>query len=111
MKIVTWKPIVAIVLVLALVSATSFAASSDSSILDRPASLEKQGGDTGAMMLLDVALVRPISFVGLVMGSVTWLVAAPFALMADGTAGIEKISRPLVVEPAKYTFKRSVGDL
>lgn len=104
------KPFIAFMLILALVSVSSFARASGS-ILDRPAALEESKSDSGAMMMLDVALVRPISFVGLVLGSVTWLVAAPFALMADGTAGIEKISKPLVVDPAKYTFKRSVGNL
>lgn len=110
MRIASLKPIIAILLILTLVSATSFAVGNDSAI-EKPTTIGQQEEETsGGLMMLDVLLVRPVSFVGLALGSVTWLIAAPFALMADGTKGIEKISKPLVVEPAKYTFKRSVGD-
>jgi len=104
------KPFVAVMLILALFGFTSIAGASE--ILSERPTIEAPGQEpSGGDMLLDIALVRPMSFVGLLIGSVTWVVAAPFALIADGTDGIEKISGPLVVEPAKYTFVRPVGEM
>ncbi|HTO52044.1 MAG TPA: hypothetical protein VMR50_01560 [Myxococcota bacterium] len=56
----------------------------------------------------DVFIMRPVSFMGLLFGSVTLGVTAPiwaaFDLRDAGT-----ITHNLVVEPAQFTFGRRIG--
>ncbi len=103
------RVIIAILLVVSLVGATTGFASDD--LADARPSVSEMGEPTGGEMMLDALLLRPFGFAGLIIGCAVWVVAVPFALMADGTAGVEKISKPLVVEPAKYTFARPMGKI
>jgi hypothetical protein len=108
MSLAKCKPIMAIVLILSLLSVSvGFAANADP-FTARPAVMDEE--PTGAEMLLDVALVRPISLLGMIVGAVGWVIAAPLAAIADGSEGFSKVSQKLVVTPAKYTFYRSVGE-
>ena len=110
MRLPKWKAIVAFTLVFSLVGFTTlYAADSVATTGDQQAIVLEEEDASGGAVLLDVLLVRPISFGGMLLGCAVWLVAAPFALMADGTEGLGKVSDTLVVGPAKYTFKRSVG--
>ncbi len=114
MRLPKWKAIVALLMALTLTSATfalaaDYAAPADAG--QQAVQADEGNKPGGSAVLLDVIIVRPLSFGSLILGSAVWLIAAPFALMADGTEGVKTVSRPLVVEPAKYTFKRSVGDL
>lgn len=62
---------------------------------------------TAETMILDTILVRPIMFAGTVIGSVMWVVSLPFSAAAGN---IEEARTKLVVEPAKHTFTRPLGD-
>jgi hypothetical protein len=64
-------------------------------------------GDRGADMVADLLLVRPISFVGTVVGVVGFVVSLPFTL-PTGSAG--EAGRALVGRPFEYTFNRPLGD-
>lgn len=63
---------------------------------------------TPEAMLADGLLVRPLGLCGLVLGTATWIVTLPFSLLG-GNAG--EAAEVLVVEPAKFTFVRPLGDL
>jgi hypothetical protein len=58
-------------------------------------------------MIMDLILVRPLSFVGLVIGTGASIVATPFAL-ASGTVG--PLYERLVVEPFDFAIRRPLGD-
>lgn len=59
-------------------------------------------------MTFDLFIMRPLSLVGTVAGTAVYLVALPFNLL---TLNLVEPGRRLVVEPAKYTFTRDLGDL
>jgi hypothetical protein len=63
---------------------------------------------TPEAMLADGLLVRPLGLCGLVLGTATWIVTLPFSLLG-GNVG--EATDALVVEPAKFTFVRPLGDL
>lgn len=63
---------------------------------------------TGGTMLADAFMVRPFMLVSTIVGTVTYIVTLPFSLLG-GNAG--EAGKTLVVEPAKYTFVRPLGDL
>jgi hypothetical protein len=52
--------------------------------------------------------MRPLSLVGTVVGTAIYIVALPFNLV---TLNLAEPGRRLVVEPAKYTFTRELGNL
>ena len=55
----------------------------------------------------DVLVVRPITFIGTVVGAGFWLATSPFTFI-NGTAA-ENFDL-LVKTPADYTFKRPLGE-
>ncbi len=55
----------------------------------------------------DILLLRPLSFVGTVLGTVVFVAGLPFEAIAGDVSGPAK---RLVVEPAKFTFSRPLGD-
>jgi hypothetical protein len=57
-------------------------------------------------MIMDVLFVRPLSFVGLVIGTGMSIIATPLAL-ASGTIG--PLYERLVVEPFDFTICRPLG--
>lgn len=59
-------------------------------------------------MTFDLFIMRPLSLVGTVAGTAVYLVSLPFNLL---TLNLVEPGRRLVVEPAKYTFTRDLGDL
>jgi hypothetical protein len=60
-----------------------------------------------ARMATDVVLVRPLSFVGTILGFGVFIIAAPFAAMGGNT---KQAWNTMVVKPAKFTFARPLGD-
>jgi len=58
-------------------------------------------------MTIDLLLFRPLGAFALLLGSVVYIVSLPFSAGGEnaGDAG-----KKLVVDPAKYTFKRKLGD-
>jgi hypothetical protein len=60
-----------------------------------------------ADVVSDVVLIRPVYFVGTVLGSVFFVAALP---MAAVTGSVKQTADVLVVQPGKMTFIRPVGD-
>jgi hypothetical protein len=69
---------------------------------------ELDGAPTGEQMALVLVIVRPLSLVGTVVGTAVFIVALPFNAL---TLNFKDPARRLVLEPAKYTFVRRLGDL
>ena len=63
---------------------------------------------TAGTMLADTFMVRPFMLVSTIVGTVAYIVTLPFSLLG-GNAG--EAGKTLVVEPAKYTFVRPLGQL
>ena len=62
--------------------------------------------DPHMRMVGDILLVRPLGIVGTVVGSALFVLSLPFSA-AGGN--IEEVYQTMVVEPAKHTFKRPLG--
>jgi hypothetical protein len=66
-------------------------------------------GDSGSLeAVADVLVVRPGCFVATVLGSVVFVVALPIAAISRS---IPHTAQVLVVNPARATFSRPVGDM
>ena len=63
---------------------------------------------SGAEMIIDAVVVRPLSLVGTVIGVVFFVVTLPFSALG-GNVG--EAADTLVVEPATYTFVRPLGEM
>ena len=63
--------------------------------------------DNPADIAGDVFVIRPAYFVGTVLGSAVFIVALPMAAI---TGSVKQNADALVVQPAKMTFIRPVGD-
>ncbi|MGH8482707.1 MAG: hypothetical protein ACRES8_09615 [Nevskiaceae bacterium] len=72
------------------------------------ATMELDTAPTGEQMALDLVLVRPLSLAGTVIGTAIFVVALPFNAL---TLNFKDPARRLILEPAKYTFVRKLGDL
>jgi len=59
-------------------------------------------------MVVDGVLVRPLGLGATVLGAAAWVVTLPFSVLG-GNAG--EAAQKLVVEPARFTFTRPLGDL
>lgn len=59
-----------------------------------------------ATMVIDGLIVRPITFVGTVLGTVVFVATLPFSALG-GNVG--EAAEHLVVEPARFTFARCLG--
>ena len=57
-------------------------------------------------MVTDLVILRPVGAVATVLGSVLWVVAAPFTLPVGGGTEAYDV---LMKEPATYTFYRCLG--
>lgn len=67
----------------------------------------------GYDVLADVAVVRPLSFVGLVAGTAVFVALSPLTAIATIPAphtAFQDMADVIVVKPAKYTFVRPAGD-
>ena len=69
---------------------------------------EPDTAPTAEQMTVDLIVVRPLSLIGTVAGTAVYIVALPFNIL---TLNVVEPGRRLVVEPAKYTFTRDLGDL
>ncbi|MBL8224571.1 MAG: hypothetical protein JNM50_04510 [Chromatiales bacterium] len=66
------------------------------------------GEPTYGEMVVDGLLLRPLGFVGTVLGTGAWIVTLPFSALG-GNAG--EAANQLIVKPAQYTFTRPLGDV
>ena len=62
---------------------------------------------SGAAMIFDLVLVRPVGLVATAVGAVTFVLSWPFSALG-GNSG--EASEKLISEPAAYTFKRPLGE-
>ena len=62
---------------------------------------------SGASMLFDTVLVRPIGIVATAVGAVFFVVSWPFSALGDN---VGEASEKLINEPARFTFKRPLGE-
>ena len=62
---------------------------------------------SGGAMIFDFIVVRPVGIIATGIGGFFFLISSPFSALGDniGTAG-EKLFK----EPAKFTFKRPLGE-
>jgi len=63
---------------------------------------------SGSEMFVDLVVTRPLGLLGVVAGSVAFVVALPFTI-PSGSVG--RSAEELVKKPARYTFKRPLGEL
>ncbi|MBU0986357.1 MAG: hypothetical protein KKH68_03805 [Proteobacteria bacterium] len=64
--------------------------------------------DIGAgAMAADLLIIRPLGIVAVVLGSAFFVVSLPFSALG-GNAG--NAAKKMIAEPAKFTFKRPLGD-
>jgi len=76
------------------------------------ASAEPQAID-GYDVLADVGVVRPVSFVCMMLGTAVFVALSPATALATIPAphkAFQLMADTLIVEPAKYTFSRPAGD-
>lgn len=69
---------------------------------------ELDDAPTAEQMALDMVLVRPLSLAGTVIGIGVFVIALPINAL---TLNFKDPARRLILEPAKYTFVRDLGDL
>lgn len=63
---------------------------------------------SGIEMLLDVVVARPLGLASMVLGSAVFVVALPFTIP---NGDVDSAAEQLVRKPARYTFKRRLGDI
>ena len=70
-----------------------------------PVTAEKQNSPEA--MIVDIVAARPIGLVATITGTVVFVVSLPFSALGGNTG---EAWDSLVVSPAKYTFRRPLGD-
>lgn len=70
-----------------------------------PVSAEKQNSPEA--MIVDIVAARPIGLVATITGTLFFVVSLPFSALGGNT---EEAWDSLVVSPAKYTFRRPLGE-
>lgn len=60
-----------------------------------------------AVMFADGLVVRPLALGATVIGCATWLVTLPFSALGGN---VDEATQKLVVGPARFTFKRPLGE-
>jgi hypothetical protein len=90
------------ILVFAVSNAAAATASSRASYFD------DDQEPTAGEMLADTVLVRPPMFLATVVGAVVFVITLPFSALGGN---VDEAGETLVLDPAKYTFLRPLGDL
>ncbi len=62
--------------------------------------------DAGAV-IFDSLVARPAGLVGMVAGTVVFLVSLPFSALGDN---VKEVADEMVVAPTRYTFARPIGE-
>lgn len=65
---------------------------------------DRKGGD----MMMDALFVRPVSFVGMVLGAATFVVALPFTIPSGS---VDAAKENLIMKPVRHTFLRPLGEI
>jgi len=69
---------------------------------------ENEDVDMPGMMAVDILLARPIGIISTVLGTALFIVSLPFSALGGNT---KQAYENLIAKPAKYTFKRPLGNL
>jgi len=69
--------------------------------------LAEQSINPDARMVGDLVLVRPLGIIGTTAGAVLFVLSWPFSALGGNS---QEAFQKMVVAPAKYTFKRPLGD-
>jgi hypothetical protein len=69
--------------------------------------IEKDAAVTAGQMAGDALVARPLGLCATVIGSGLFIISLPFSLLGRNTGDALDY---LVVDPAKFTFTRSLGD-
>ena len=64
-------------------------------------------GISAEAMVADFVFVRPLGIVAVAVGSVFFIASLPFSLLGGNS---KDAAKKLVIEPAKFTFSRPLGD-
>jgi len=93
---------IALTMAMLLCCATSLVHAEDTSTA-------RDGSDVSAeAILVDGFILRPAGVLATMVGSLAFVVTLPFSIP---TRSVEKAAQKLVVEPAKYTFVRPMGQI
>lgn len=93
-------------------SGMSQSAAEDSKTQSQPAvstsgAMYSSARPSGAAMLVDGVVVRPLGIVATAIGAVAWVITLPFSALGGNT---EEAGSSLVGDPARFTFQRPLGD-
>ncbi len=61
----------------------------------------------GGEMIYDLFIVRPIGIIATAAGTVVFVLSLPFSLLGDN---VDTAGEKLVKAPARFTFKRPLGE-
>ena len=67
----------------------------------------RETSKSGEKMAADLVFLRPAGLLALTLGSLAFIVSVPFSALGGNT---EEAYEEMVKKPARYTFKRSLGD-
>ena len=70
--------------------------------------LAETASPSGSDMFVDLIVTRPLGLLGVIAGSVAFVVALPFTIPSGS---VERSAEELVKKPIRYTFKRPLGEL
>jgi hypothetical protein len=63
---------------------------------------------TAESMTADAIFMRPAGLIGMAIGACVWVVSLPFSLLGNNFGDA---TDALIVQPAKYTFDRPLGNI
>ncbi len=89
----------------ALLTLSASAMAADSS--DASFNSENDTTPSSGAITADIFLLRPLGLVGTVLGTAIFVVGLPFEAISGDVSGPAK---RLIVQPAKFTFTRPLGD-
>jgi hypothetical protein len=91
-----------VLLLVALAAPPALAA--EQNVYTEPPGTEASAG----AMIFDLIVVRPLGIVATAFGTAIFIVSLPFSALGGNTA---EVGHTLVVEPAKFTFVRPLGQV
>ena len=91
----------------ALVSAVATALLATAPLVSAADSARYDDASFGTMVV-DAAVARPLGLGATVVGAAAWIVSLPFSALGGN---VRAAAQKLVVEPARFTFVRPLGEL
>lgn len=99
-----------LLLITVLLSATAFTTAQEAAKPDEAEEMSESLAepDTAGAMVFDAILLRPLGLAATVLGTAAFVVTLPISLP---TRSADDAAKALVVEPARYTFARPLGEV